>query len=97
MIYMLKMSWFENETDLQKLTGLDHIGLWQAGFDLDDWDFGIRVNRPIHDKKTSNDCGELSVNWNLEGYWLLNRMLEYCVGPTYTQYGNWHYYLVHHS
>ena len=96
---MLRMTWFETEEELQSLTGLTHDELWEKGFDLDDWDFGIRVDRPLHGEPEEEDdaVDELYEDWNKEGHWLLGRMNEYCSGPRYVKLGRWHYYLVYHS
>lgn len=85
------VTFFSKEEDLRTLTGLDHKGLWDNGFNLDDWDFGF----------VSND------EWNADGWpfgdgplhqcWLLERMGNYCVGYEHTEYGGKHYYIAYHS
>lgn len=39
--YKKALVYFKTEEELIKLTGLNHEGLWDNGFDLDDWDFGF--------------------------------------------------------
>lgn len=100
---MVRMTWFENESDLSRLTGLDHHGLESAGFCLDDWDWGIRTNRKIHVDRLPEDVDPelaepvVSVDWDGECSWLMHRMAEWCVGPSYVKFGRWHYYLMHHA
>lgn len=103
---MLKMTWFETEEDLQKLTGLNHDQLWDAGFDLDDWDFGFRVTKKIHTtvERDQNDSNsedyyreEIEADWDKEGYWLLSRMQNCCCGAKHVKLGRYHYYLCYHS
>lgn len=41
---MEKVIFFETDEDLKKLTGVeDFKELWDEGWDLDDWDFGIQT------------------------------------------------------
>lgn len=101
---MIKMTWFETEEDLSKLTGLDHAGLRAAGFDLDDWDAGIRASRKLHRDPSPQEIkdgeyydGQMVVDWDREGHWLMFRMDEYCTGASYVKLGRWHYYLIHHA
>lgn len=39
--------YFESEEELQALTGLNHNELWNANFDLDDWDYGFAIDTRI--------------------------------------------------
>lgn len=101
---MLKITWFESVDELEKLTGLTRSALWDAGFNLDDMDFGIRVNRRIHRLPTKDEVAdgefgedELVEDWDLEGYWLLSRMQSHCCGAEYVKYGRYHYYMVYHA
>ena len=101
---MLRFTWFETLDELQSLTGLTREQLWDAGFNLDDWDFGIRCNKILHEVPSKSDIeageyheDELIVDYDREGYWLMQHMLNHCVGPDYVKFGRWHYYLVHHA
>ena len=38
---MKTVTFFNTEEELQELTGLDHDGLWENGFDLDDLAWGF--------------------------------------------------------
>lgn len=109
---MDKLTFFSTREELRELTGLSgenhDIALWDAGFNLDDWDWGF-----VSD--TEFDYGDVS---EFEGYdgqmyehgwrelrpnipdyaeWLLNRMDQYCVGYGHTEYNGKHYYIVYHS
>ena len=91
---MKTVTFFETRDELRELTGLpgdDHdAALWDAGFDLDDWDFGF-----VSDTEWSDSWG-----WG-EGsymeYWLLSRMERHCVGYKHTEYNGRHYYIAYHS
>ena len=101
---------FSDREALRKLTGLPDdnydSALWQAGFDLDDWDVGFQSNKPMHydaiadfDEEEAREYGEppeLRIP-NDDAFWLVRRMEDYCVGYSYTEYGGKHYYLVHHA
>ena len=44
---MDKLTFFDTEKDLRELTGIDtHEGLREAGFYLDDWDWGFVSDNP---------------------------------------------------
>lgn len=101
---MLRLTWFHSLEELQKLTGMTRDQLWTAGFNLDDWNFGIRSDKMLHRQPTEKEIaegdayeGELRPDWDGEAGWLMDRMNEYCVGPSYVKLGRWHYYLVHHA
>lgn len=104
---MLNITCFSNIDDLKKLTGIDtDEGLWEAGFNLDDWDWGFCSKRPMcksrHMTASSDWDGE---EYNYEIFtdprgdmkWLFARMDNYCVGFDHTEYDGKHYYMVHHS
>ena len=42
--YKRALLYFETEEELQALTGLNHDELWDADFDLDDWDYGFAID-----------------------------------------------------
>ena len=83
------------EEDLEKLTGLDRDGLWNAGFNLDDWDVCFVSDIPLHSetlrKQTRSDwtvdvweeetC-ELGCDYEHydDVHWLFWQMDSYCVG-----------------
>lgn len=78
---------FDDEQDLQQLTGLNHDQLWKAGFNLDDWDFGFVLDTP------------LSQEWDAPNFqsWLDNHMDCYCSGSRHVECGGKHYYMAYHS
>ena len=85
------VTFFDTREDLRELTGLPgddyDKALWNAGFDLDDWDWGFVSDTPW------------SEDWDGPYYqcWLMSRMVEYCVGYDHTEYNGRHYYILHHS
>ena len=82
---MINLKMFSTEEDLLKLTGLkDHDDLWDAGFDLDDWDVGFCADAPLdYDDDDS--------------HWLMTQMENYCAGYEHTVYNDKDYYMVYHS
>lgn len=86
---MTTITFFE-KSDLFELTGLDPKGLWDAGFNLDDMDFGIVCDTELLEFWWSG--GSPYYAW-----WLLDKMDSHCVGYHHTEYQGKHYYTVHHS
>ena len=100
---MVKLVAFDTEEDLMKLTELSRDELWDAGFDLDDWDAGFQSEIKLHEDPSKEDIkarcyyeGELLYD-NSPCYWLVQQMSNYCVGASYIEYGGKHYYMVHHA
>lgn len=53
----------QTEEDLYELTGLeDGNALWDAGFILDDWEWGICLDEPIHTERIEKEHRE-SIKW----------------------------------
>lgn len=101
---MVKMVMFATEKDLRELTGLDHNDLWDAGFNLDDWDIGLQCDEKLHREPTEEEIWEegyapddIIISWDSPYCWLLSTMNSYYAGPSYTEYKGKHYYLVHHA
>ena len=92
---MKTVTFFETREELRELTGLpadDHdAALWDAGFDLDDWDFGF-----VSDTEWS-ESGWFDGSASYYEYFLLDRMANYCVGYKHTKYNGRHYYMMYHS
>lgn len=90
---MVSITWFESEDDLQKLTGLNHNELWDAGFDLDDWDFGfvsdVKLLENVYDYG-AYDCGY---------YYLIKALAanNFAFEPRHTEHNGKHYYMSYHS
>lgn len=88
---MKTVTFFETLNELKELTGLSREALWDAGFDLDDWDFGF-----VSDTEWTDSWGCGLGNSYME-YWLLSRMENHCVGYQHTEYNGRHYYIAYHS
>ncbi len=87
---MKTVTFFDTREELLELTGLpDSDALWDADFNLDDWDFGF-----VSDTEWSEDWTD---NSSFYEYWLLTRMDMYCVGYEHTEYNGKHYYMLYHS
>lgn len=94
---MKNLIFFDTREDLCEITGLpmeDHCrALWDAGFNLDDWDFGVASTDELSEEgwwQNEQDC-------HYYEYWLLSNMERHCVGFEHTEYNGMHYYLVYHS
>lgn len=89
---MKTVTFFETREELRELTGLaTYKELWEAGFDLDDWDFGFVSDTPwVEEGWWNNDAPYFE-------YWLLSHMNSHCVGYEHTEYGGKHYYIAYHS
>lgn len=85
------VTFFDTREELRELTGLpgdNHDeALWDAGFNLDDWDFGFVSDTEWHD------------NWDYPYYqsWMVSHMDSYCVGYEHTEFKGKHYYMLYHS
>ena len=58
---MKKLIFFTDDSQIHKLVGLSHNELWEAGLNLDDWDYGLLLTG-----KKAHEC---------ESDWELNRLL----------------------
>ena len=94
-------TFFNTERDLQVLTGIStHDGLWDAGFDLDDWDWGFVSDKCYVITKTDEfGCEECTIDMDAPQYveQILYMMENYCVGFQHNEYKGKHYYIVYHS
>lgn len=89
---MMTITFFDTEAELLELTGmLRRDDLWDADFDLDDWDFGFVCQDEWH---SYWDC---SGDTHYYEEWLLNHMNYHCVGYRHTEYNGKHYYMAYHS
>ena len=90
---MINLVMFNTVGDLAKLTGLStdnhNQALWDAGFDLDDWDFGF-----VSDTEWTEDCNKKHPYYE---YWILNRMDRQGVGYEHVEYNGKHYYMSYHA
>lgn len=101
---MLELIYFETIDDLARLTGLTRDELWGAGFSLDDFDFGVRVNQKIHREPTYEELekedyyeDELVTDWDMPGYRIFEWLQNVNTGPRYVEHKGWHYYMMHHA
>lgn len=84
---MANITWFESEKDLQELTGLNRDELWDAGFDLDDLDFGFVADVKLNE--SAYDWGDFDC-----GYYYLVKALatnNFAFEPKHTEYNGKHY------
>ena len=92
---MKTVTFFETREELRDLTGLppgNHdAALWDAGFNLDDLDFGF-----VSDSEWSEAAG-CSAEGPYYEYWLMSHAGNHCVGYDHTEYNGQHYYLLHHA
>lgn len=79
---MTDITLFNTEKELSELTGLDHKELWDAGFNLDDWDWGFRT-----------DAGRQSFAEQR----ILDLMDGYCCGFEEVFYNGYYYYIQYHA
>ena len=89
---MINLRITDNREDIRKWTGLQSDNydeaLWDAGFDLDDWDMCIES-----DVRLVDDYG----NSQTDAWWLVNQMDAYCCGYNEVEYNGKWYYTVHHA
>jgi len=79
---MTKITIFETEKELSELTGLTHEELWDAGFNLDDWDWGFRTKNK-------------DLTWPEER--IVECMDNYCCGYECVEYNGYYYYIQYHA
>ena len=87
----------DKREDIREWTGLpaDDL-LWEAGFNLDDWDVCFES-----DTRLFRDCGDGEGDmWSepiSEAWWLCMQMDNCCVGYNEVEYNGKWYYTVHHA
>jgi hypothetical protein len=82
-----QITFFSEEEELVELTGLNHDQLWDAGFCLDDWDWGFVADR---EWKPDYDGQHYE-------YHLMEMMDSYCCGYRHVEYNGKHYHMLYHS
>lgn len=89
---MINIRITDNREDIRVWTGLPSDNydeaLWDAGFNLDDWDMCIES-----DVRLVDDYG----NSQTDAWWLVNQMDGYCCGYNEVEYNGKWYYTVHHA
>lgn len=97
---MLNLRMTDNREDIREWTGLpaDNYdqALWDAGFDLDDWDVCFESDTRLIEK-ISDDGATWWVEPKDDAYWLVRQMEHYCCGFDEVEYNGKWYYLVHHA
>lgn len=79
------ITFFDKYEELCELTGAQsRKELWDAGFDLDDWDFGFVSDIPL-----SEECSSYYQTW------LLLCMERRCFGYEHVEFSGRHYYMVY--
>lgn len=86
------VTFFDNERQLQALTGLSHDGLWNAGFDLDDWDYGFVTNEEWDDPDRECSANSTFYQWHLPML-ISNNCCEF----THREWKGRHYYMRYHA
>lgn len=97
---MIDLKMMATREDLRKITGLpaDNYdrALWDAGFNLDDWDVCFVSDVPL----TTHGKDEEGHEWDEaipDAAWLIMRMENWCVGYEHVEYRGKHYYMAYHS
>ena len=89
---MITLRITDNREDIRRWTGLPSDNydeaLWDAGFNLDDWDICIES-----DVRLVDDYG----NSQTDAWWIVNQMDGYCCGYNEVEYNGKWYYTVHHA
>jgi len=94
------LKFFDDVDDLGTLTGLNHNQLWDAGFNLDDMDWGFVSDKEYTFNKTDEYGYEYSeIKYNIPQFaeQILRMMENYCMGFYHVEYGEKHYYTLHHA
>lgn len=92
---MENIVFFETDKDLKKLTGVeDFKELWDKGWDLDDWDFGIQTEEEWREMDPDSDCYEWRCWDHYYRHCMETMMNTFQVGH-YTHNGK-HYYFKYH-
>lgn len=89
---MISLKMTSKREDINEWTGLTDDELWEAGFDLDDWDVCFESDVRL--------VGDIEEGWSEpknDAWWLVRTMDNYCVGYKEVEYNGKWYYTVHHS
>lgn len=99
---MIDLKMITTREELREITGLSSDNhdeaLWNAGFNLDDWDVCFVSDVPLTNRNgwdyPTEDAWDIPIE---DARWLVNQMECYCVGYEHTKYNGKHYYMVYHS
>lgn len=96
---MINLRMTDNREDIRKWTGLSgenhDTALWEAGFNLDDWDVCFESDTRLVKECTDDDGTYYEPI--AEAWWLATQMTNYCVGYNEVEYNGKWYYTVHHA
>ena len=97
---MISLRITDNREDIRAWTGLPSDNydeaLWDAGFNLDDWDICIESSERLF-REVDAGTGERWLEPKDEAWWLVNQMDAYCCGYSEVEYNGKWYYTVHHA
>lgn len=97
---MISLRITDNREDIREWTGLPSdnydMALWEAGFNLDDWDICIEADERLLEIVEGDD-GDKWEEPVSEAWWLVMQMEGYCVGYNEVEYNGKWYYTVHHA
>lgn len=94
------LNFFDDTDDLETLTGLNHDQLWNAGFDLDDMDWGFVSDEEYTNDKVDKYGYKYSrIKYDIPQfvYQLLEEPEDHYAGLRHTEYNGKHYYILHHA
>lgn len=96
---MINLRMTDNREDLRAWTGLTaddyDEALWDAGFNLDDWDVCFESDTRLLEEYSEGD--ETWTEPKDEAWWLVAKMDSYCGGFDEVEYNGKWYYMVHHA
>ena len=96
---MISLRITNNREDIRAWTGLPSDNcdeaLWDAGFNLDDWDICIESDTRLVEE--IEEDGDKWIEPKGDAYWLVRQMENYCVGYNEVEYNGKWYYTVHHA
>ena len=85
------VTFFHTEEQLSALTGLSHDALWEAGFDLDDWDYGFVTVEEWPDTENLWDAKCPYYRWSIAS------MLENTCRIEHYKWHGRHYHMRYHA
>lgn len=86
------VTFFHTEEQLSALTGLSHDALWEAGFNLDDWDFGFVTVQEWPDPESMWGGDHHYYQW-----YILNLLSCNCCAVEHVEWQGRHYYMRYHA
>lgn len=97
---MISLRITDNQEDIRQWTGLPSDNhdeaLWDAGFNLDDWDICIESDKRLI-QEVESEKGDKWTEPVSEAWWIVNQMESWCCGYNEVEYNGKWYYTVHHA